>query len=248
VVRDQAESTVVLSSDKDFKVFKDFKVLKDRLKKKTLFLQHILNFKQQQMSNDNSIYGNTGNYRKLFSYQKAEAIYDITCFFCERFLKRGDRTIDQMVQAARSGKQNIIEGCKASATSAETEIKLINVAKASLHELKADYEDYLRKIAYTDPVRGRLWEKDSVEVKKMQELVRVHNDAAFYMKIVVTRPPETIANIVICLLRNTDYLLSRQLQSLEKRFLKEGGIREKMTRLRIEERNRQKGQSSSNRN
>ena len=85
----------------------------------------------------------TGNYRKLFSYQKAEAIYDITYYFCKNYLHRGDRTIDQMIQAARSGKQNIAEGCAASSTSKETEIKLVNVAMASLHELLIDYEDYL---------------------------------------------------------------------------------------------------------
>lgn len=84
-----------------------------------------------------------GNYRKLFTYQKAEAIFDITFYFCEKFLRRGDRTIDQMVQAARSGKQNIAEGSAASATSKEFEIKLINVAKASSQELLLDYEDYL---------------------------------------------------------------------------------------------------------
>jgi len=192
------------------------------------------------MTNTNSLYRNTGNYRKLYSYQKAEAIYDITCFFCENFLKRGDRTIDQMVQAARSGKQNIVEGCKASATSAEMEIKLIGVARASLHELHADYEDYLRKLSYKDSVKGRIWEPDSTEAKKMLELCRTHNDSAFYMKIAMTRPPETIANIAICLLKHTDYLLYRQLDSLEKQFLQEGGLRERMTRLRIEERNKTK--------
>jgi four helix bundle suffix protein len=192
------------------------------------------------MDTSNSLYRNSGNYRKLYSYQKAEAIYDITCFFCGKFLRRGDRTIDQMVQAARSGKQNIVEGCKASATSSETEIKLINVAKASLHELWADYEDYLRKISYTDPVRGRIWATDSVEAKKMYELSRVHNDAAFYMKIVMPRPPETIANIAICLLRHTDYLLFRQLATLEKKFLAEGGLRERMSRLRMEARAKKK--------
>jgi four helix bundle protein len=86
----------------------------------------------------------SGNYRKLFSYQKAEAVYDITYYFCHKYLSKGGRTIDRMVQAARSGKQNIAEGCAASATSKETEIKLINVAKASLQEVLIDYEDYLR--------------------------------------------------------------------------------------------------------
>ncbi|MDR0845406.1 MAG: four helix bundle suffix domain-containing protein [Tannerella sp.] len=192
-----------------------------------------------------SLFNNTGNYRKLYSYQKAEALYDITRFFCERFLRRGDRTIDQMVQAARSGKQNIIEGCKASATSSETEIKLVGVARASLHELHADYEDFLRNIGYTDPVRGRIWEDDSVEAKKMHELCRTHNDAAFYMKIVMSRPPETIANIAIRLLKNTDYLLFKQLEALEKKFLTEGGLRERMTRMRLEE--RRKADSQGNR-
>ncbi|MDR3180616.1 MAG: four helix bundle suffix domain-containing protein [Prevotellaceae bacterium] len=183
-----------------------------------------------------SLYRNPGNYRNLFCYQKAEAIYDITCFFCGKFLRRGDRTVDQMVQAARSGKQNIVEGCKASATSAEMEIKLIGVAKASLHELWADYEDYLRKISYIDLVKGRIWETDSIEAKKMYELCRMHNDAAFYMKIAMPRPPETIANIAICLLRHTDYLLFRLLKTLESEFLSEGGLRERMTRLRMEAR------------
>jgi four helix bundle protein len=170
------------------------------------------------MKTNNSLYRSSKNYRNLHSYQKAEAIYDITCFFCEKFLRQGDRTIDQMVQAARSGKQNIIEGCKASAISAGTEIKLIGVAKASLHELWAYYGNYLRKISCVNPVKGRVWEISSVEAKKMYELSSTHNDAAFYMKIVMTRPPETIANIAICLLRHTDYLLSKLLETLEKNF------------------------------
>ena len=100
-----------------------------------------------------------GNYRELLSYQKAEIVYDLTYRFCQRFLARGDRTIDQMVQAARSGKQNIVEGSKASGTSKEMEIKLTNVARASLEELLVDYQDFLR-------VRDlRLWEKDSKEAR-----------------------------------------------------------------------------------
>ena len=123
-----------------------------------------------------------GNYRKLLSYQKAEAIYDITYYFCKNYLYRGDRTIDQMIQAARSGKQNIAEGCAASATSKETEIKLVNVAKASLQELLIDYEDYLRTRNH------RQWESASVELLKMRELGRKHNDTTFYMQLVQTRP------------------------------------------------------------
>ncbi|MDF9829104.1 four helix bundle suffix domain-containing protein [Parabacteroides sp. PF5-6] len=170
------------------------------------------------------------NYRTLLCYQKAEAIYDITFYFCKHYLQRGDRTCDQMVQAARSGKQNIVEGCAASPTSKEMEIKLINVAKASLHELLIDYEDYLRTRQH------RQWEDHSVEIKKMRELGRAHNDSAFYMSLIPTRPPETIANITICLIKQTDYLLAKFLDKLSQDFLQEGGLRERMTRMRSEER------------
>ncbi|HEX7585287.1 MAG TPA: four helix bundle suffix domain-containing protein [Prolixibacteraceae bacterium] len=172
----------------------------------------------------------TGNYRKLYTYQKAEAIYDITYFFCKNYLHRGDRTIDQMIQAARSGKQNIVEGSAASATSKETEIKLVNIAKASLQELLIDYEDYLRTRNH------RQWENGSVELQKMRELGRKHNNADFYMPLVKIRPPETIANMAICLIKQTDYILFNQLQSLGEDFLKNGGMRERMTRMRLDRR------------
>lgn len=172
----------------------------------------------------------TGNYRKLFTYQKAEAIYDITYYFCKNYLRWGDRTVDQMVQAARSGKQNIVEGSAASATSKETEIKLVNVAKASLQELLVDYEDFLRTRNH------RQWENNSAELLKMRELGRKHNDTAFYMELVKVRPPETIANMAICLIKQTDYMLFRQLESLSEDFLKNGGMRERMTRMRLERR------------
>lgn len=167
-----------------------------------------------------------GQYKKLMSYKKADVIYRITYFFCTKFLQRGDRTIDQMIQAARSGKQNIIEGCAASATSAKTEIKLLNVAKASLKELLEDFEDYLKTR------RHRLWEKGSREYEVMRQLGREHEDAEFFMKIVETRPPETIANMAIILINQADYLLFRQLQRLEKDFIEHGGFSEKMAALR----------------
>lgn len=173
-----------------------------------------------------------GNYKKLISYRKSEAIYDITFIFCSRFMSKGDRTIDQMVQAARSGKQNIIEGSVASATSSATEIKLMNVAKASLQELLADYEDYLR-------TRGlRQWEEDSTELLKMRELGRRHNDSAFYRELIETRSDETIANIAIVLIKQADYLLYKQIERLGERFLREGGFREKMIRMRTAERSK----------
>ena len=183
---------------------------------------------------ENSIYANTGNYNSLLVYQKAEAIFDITYYFCHTYLRKGDRTIDQMVQAARSGKQNIVEGSAASAISKETEIKLKGVAKASSLELLKDYEDYLR-------TRGhRIWEQDSREVAAMRKLCRKHNDSAFYMELVKTRPPETIANIAICMIKQNDYLMFRLLQSLEKEFLREGGFRERLTAMRLEERKKQR--------
>lgn len=180
--------------------------------------------------NNEPLLPRTGNYRKLLTYQKAEAIYDITYYFCKNYLQRGDRTIDQMIQAARSGKQNIVEGSAASVTSKETEIKLVNVAKASLQELLVDYEDYLRTRNH------RQWENDSVELLKMRELGRKHNNSVFYMPLVKVRQPETIANIAICLIKQTDYMLFKQLQSLSEDFLKNGGMRERMTRMRLDRR------------
>lgn len=168
----------------------------------------------------------TGDYRKLLSYQKTEVIYEMTYYFCHSYLQHGDRTIDQMVQAARSGKQNIIEGCAASATSAKTEIKLINVAKASLQELLEDYFDYLRTRGF------RQWEENSEEWTAMRNLGRRHNDAAFFMDICKTRPPETIANMAIILIKQADYLLFKQLERLEQDFLDNGGFSEKMMRIR----------------
>jgi four helix bundle suffix protein len=174
-----------------------------------------------------------GNYQQLLSYQKAEVVYDLTYRFCQRFLNKGDRTIDQMVQAARSGKQNIAEGSKASGTSKETEIKLTNVARASLEELLVDYRDYLR-------VRDlRLWDKDSREARYVRKLGR-GTGVTFetYREFCETRPAEVVANIAICLIHQANYLLDRQIRRLEQDFVKEGGIREKMTRARLEYRNR----------
>jgi four helix bundle suffix protein len=171
-----------------------------------------------------------GNYKKLLSYQKSNVIFEITYYFCHTYLQRGDRTIDQMVQAARSGKQNIIEGSAASATSSKTEIKLLNVAKASLQELLEDYEDYLKTRGY------RQWEENSVELEAMRRFGREHNDAHFFMELIKVRPPETIANMAIVLIKQADYLLFRQLQRLADDFIRKGGFSERMMRVRKENR------------
>jgi four helix bundle suffix protein len=172
-----------------------------------------------------------GNYQELLSYQKAEVIYDLTYRFCQRFLAKVDRTIDQMVQAARSGKQNILEGSKASGTSKEMEIKLTNVARASLEELLADYPDFLR--ARDFPV----WAKDSKEALFVRKIGhKSHVTYETYRTYVDTRPPEVVANIAICLIHQANFLLDQQIRRLEQDFLKEGGLRERMTRARLQSR------------
>ena len=173
-----------------------------------------------------------GDYQTLLSFQKAEVIYDITFRFAHKYLAKGDRTVDQMIQSARSGKQNILEGSKAALTSKETEIKLTNVGRASLEELLADYRDYLR-------VRDHaIWDKDSKEAQFVRQLGRkTPHTFELYREFVETRPPEVIANIAICLIHQTNYLLDQQLRRLEMDFVEGGGLRERMTRVRLAHRN-----------
>lgn len=172
-----------------------------------------------------------GNYRELLSFQKAEVIYDLTHHFCQRFLSMGDRTNDQMLQAARSGKQNIIEGSKASGTSKEMEIKLTNVARASLEELLADYEDYLRAR------RHPIWDKISKEALFVRRLGhKSHVTYETYRTYVETRPAEVVANLALCVIHQANYLLDQQIRRLEQDFLKTGGLRERMTRARLQNR------------
>lgn len=168
-----------------------------------------------------------GNYKDLIAYQKAECVYDITFYFAHKYLQKGDRTIDQMVQAARSGKQNIAEGSAASSTSSETELKLMNVAKASLHELLVDYEDYLR-------VRGlEQWSLDDQRTKAAQQFCASHNASADFMAVVEPRQDEPVANLAITLIHQTDVMLRKLIERLEKDFVEQGGIRERMTAARL---------------
>ena len=167
------------------------------------------------------------------SFQKARVVYDGTVRFCDRFVEARDRTRDQMIQAARSGKQNILEGSQASGTSKETEIKLMNVARASLEELLEDYRDFLR-------VRGaRLWEKNSKEALFVRKLGAENASYESYRTYIESRPADVVANILICIIHQTNYLLDQQIRRLEQDFLKEGGLRERMTRARLNERARQ---------
>lgn len=180
------------------------------------------------MPKPNGFLPSHGNYRNLLSYRKAEIIYDLTWIFCQRFLSRGDRTVDQMIQAARSGKQNIAEGSMASGTSKESEIKLTNVARASLEELKIDYDDYLRTRNL------KRWQTDSTEALYIRKLSTKDDfDFAAVKPFVETRPAEIVANIALCLLHQATFLLERQLRKLEGDFVADGGLRERMTRARL---------------
>lgn len=176
-----------------------------------------------------------GGYQELLSYQRACIIYDATVYFCNRFLSKRDRTFDQMVQAARSGKQNIVEGSMASATSKEGEIKLTNVARASLEELLEDCRDFLRTLGLEE------WPRHHPYVKRLQSLLRTP-DASYdtFRKGIENEDPAICANIIIGLLKATGLLLFRQIQAQEQEFLKNGGIREQMTRARLEERERER--------
>ena len=168
-----------------------------------------------------------GNYQELLSYKKALIVYSATVLFCNRFMNSRDRTVDQMIQAARSGKQNIIEGSMASGTSKETEIKLTNVARASNEELLEDYRDYIRNN------KGTLWDKDSREALYIRKLA-YKKDESFetYREFLETRPDIVCANIIICQIHQCNYLLDQQIRRLEQDFLDQGGLRERMTQAR----------------
>lgn len=172
-----------------------------------------------------------GGYKNLLSFQKAEIVYDAMVKFCARFLNKRDRTYDQMIQAARSGKQNIVEGSQTSGTSKEMELKLTNVARASLEELLTDYRDFLRTHGFEE------WNKDHPYAERLRALNRQPNANYETFKKVVEHPdPAISANAIMGLIKVTAFLLDRQLSTLEKAFLKEGGLRERMTRARLRQR------------
>lgn len=176
-----------------------------------------------------------GGYQNLLTYQKAYIILLGTMFFCEKYISKFDRTYDQMVQAARSGERNILEGSVASGTSKETEIKLTNVARASLDELKKDYEVFLitRKHA--------TWGKDHPYYAELSKRHRVSPQTyEVYKKGIESDNPEVAANVLLSLINVTMYLLTQQLKRLESDFLNEGGLRERMTEARLKFRKKKK--------
>jgi four helix bundle suffix protein len=178
-----------------------------------------------------------GGYRDLKSYQMAEIVHDATVVFCDRFIDRRSRTHDQMVQAARSGKQNIAEGSMASGTSKKTELKLIGVARASLEELLVDFQDYLRQHGLP------LWGKDHHLARQVRGLCYQQNRSyTTYKPYTESAPAETAANTLICVIHQANFLLDQQLRSLEKEFLEEGGFTERLYHARQQMRNRSRNE------
>jgi restriction system protein len=182
----------------------------------------------------------SGGYRQLHSFQVATVIYDATVSFCERFVDSRSRTRDQMVQAARSGRQNIAEGSRASATSSQTELRLVNVARASLDELLLDYEDHLRQNGYAQ------WAKDSPEAMAVRLVGKNPSDRTdqsdptdSYRPWLAHEDSEIVANAIICLIHQANYLLDCQIQALERQFVQQGGYSEQLAAARLREREQQ---------
>jgi len=174
-----------------------------------------------------------GGFRNLKSYQMSEIVYDGTVVFCDRWIGRRSRTHDQMVQAARSGKQNIAEGSMASGTSKKFELKLVGVARASLEELLLDYHDFLRQRKLP------LWGKNHSKAQAIRRLAYASNRSyTTYKTYIEGAPPEVAANALICLVHQTNFLLDQQLRQLEKQFLNLGGFTEKLYRVRQSARRR----------
>lgn len=192
----------------------------------------------------------SGGYRGSCSFQTATMIYDAAYWFCEKYLDPRSRTVDQMVQAARSGRQNIAEGSRAAATSSQTELRLLNVARSSLEELLLDYEDFLRHRHLPQ------WAPDSPEAQAVrqvpQKFKRDHADQsdltdltdqerwALYAPWLEHADPAVRANALICLINQANYLLDQQVAALEKAFVEGGGYSEQLAAARLAERERRK--------
>ena len=184
------------------------------------------------MESTNSLIALNTRYSKLLCYQKSVVIFDLTHHFCNRFIEKRDRTYDQMIQAARSGKQNITEGHASLSTSKESGIRLLNVARASFLELLEDYYDYLR-LRNIEP-----WGRDSVEAKTMADLGVQHKESQYFITMAESRSDIVIANMTIILIKQAIVLIEKYINRVVSRFAEEGGFREKMTKVRLEVRNR----------
>jgi four helix bundle suffix protein len=170
------------------------------------------------------------NYETLICYKKAVVIYDLTFHFCSRFIDKRDRTHDQMIQAARSGKQNIVEGYTDASTSYEVALKLYNIARGSFKELLEDCRDYLRTRGLGE------WSVDSAQTKAMRRIGKEQLESSYYIELAESRTDEVIANMLIVLLHQEDVVLVNFMEKEGERFKQEGGFREKLTRIRLAER------------
>ena len=178
---------------------------------------------------DQNLISAHGGYRDLKSFQMATLVYDLTVEFCKKFISFKSRTYDQMEQAARSGRQNIAEGSRASGTSKKTEIKLTNVARASLEELLLDYEDFLRQRNL------KTWTKDFPEAKKVRRLCY---NPSYQSYLSYLNDSESAANMLICIIHQTNYLLDKQLAKLSQEFVEQGGFTERLYQKRSDFRNK----------
>lgn len=184
---------------------------------------------------DNGFIPKHGGYDQLLSYQKSLIVFDATVYFCKRFLSKRDRTYDQMVQAARSGKQNIVEGSMASGTSKKMEVTLTNVARASLEELLEDSRDFSRNNNIEE------WPKGHRYSDRLRALNRIKGaNYETFRKGIENRDTSICVNVIIGLIKVTTYLLDHQVKKLESEFVQEGGIKERMTKARLEQRNKER--------
>lgn len=170
------------------------------------------------------------SYRKLIVYKKAEVIYDLTYLFLQKHISKKDRTYDQMLQAARSGKQNIVEGRTDAAISSEMEIKLFGVARGSLHELLNDYEDFMRTRSIP------IWDSSHPRFPALRDICKTHNDSSFYLNIYPKLNDEELCNMLITLLRQEVFMLDKFIKLIKEDFLIKGGIKEQMMRARLQSR------------
>ena len=175
------------------------------------------------MQEDTKIVLPHGGFRNLIVYKKSDVVYEGTVVFCRRFLPaKGDRTVDQMIQAARSCKQNIAEGSAASGISKETELKLTNVARATLDELIEDYRDYLKSHDFPE------WTMEDEKRMFVRNHAKTHNEWMDWKEIFETRPADVLANVMITLCNQTSFLLGKMIARQESDFRKLGGVRERM--------------------
>lgn len=176
--------------------------------------------------NDSGFLDSGGDYRNLIFYKKTKILYDMTYWYQDRYLQLGDRTKDQMTQAARSGKQNIAEGREDGLTSVEMEIKLVNVARSSLTELREDYEDQLCTR------RLEQWTKGHPRYEQMVQYCYKHNELKDYQPYYEKWSIEEFCNVALTLLHQADRGMWNWLKKREQQFLEEGGLREKMSAAR----------------